>query len=127
MFSCILSSWKSGTPLNKLFISGGRLAQSFRRNVLAKACCSYHYVGIISWKLACGFSLLLRFVKGKFFGKSYAESERNNQFHPGKMLKRIDHVSNLISCCKMSLLINSGSTYLSSSRPVSLSQNIKRL
>ena len=55
----------------------------------------------------------LRFLKGTHFGKLPAESERSDRLLSGKFLKIIEHVSYLIKCCKISLLIYSGSSSLS--------------
>ena len=55
----------------------------------------------------------LRFLKGTHFGKLPTESERSDQFSPGKFLKIIEHVSYSIRYCKISLLIYTGSSSLS--------------
>ena len=113
MCSCILSSWENGIPLNKLFTLGGRLFnRPKRKHVLKRAeshRCEVNTFGIF----ACNFARFLRFLEGIHFRKSLTESERSDRCWPGKFLKIIEHVSNSIRYCRISLHIYSGSSRLS--------------
>ena len=59
----------------------------------------------------------VRFLEGHFFSESPTKSERGGRFQAGKILKIIENVSYLITYCKISLLIYSGSSSLSKVGP----------
>ena len=70
------------------------------------------------WKFASNFSTFFKVSRREFFRKSLTESERNDRFWHGKLLKIIEHVSYSIRYCKISLLIYSECTSLSNAGPL---------
>ena len=52
-----------------------------------------------------------RFLEGNFFTNSPTESERSDRFQPGKFLKIIEHVSQSIRYCKISLQLIGAVTF----------------
>ena len=65
----------------------------------------------------CLFLILAHFVRlleGTLFRKSLVKCERSDRSQPEKIMKMIKHVSYSIRYCKISLLIYSGCSSLSS-------------
>ena len=76
-------------PLNKLFTLRGRLFNRTRGKQVLQRAESHHCAVNTLGKLAGNFSTFSRFLQGNFFRKSPTESERSDQFSPGKIIKII--------------------------------------